>query len=62
MTKKERAYILHLISKYEKYSKEEELSYDASGMVDEEHYMQYRINLASADTLRNLLADLEGGI
>lgn len=58
MTKKECVFILELIFKYTQYAKEEELAYDASGMVDEEHYMQYRVNLASADALRNLLLDL----
>lgn len=66
MTKKERSFILDLISKYEKYSQEElaasALSSSSSSESEHEHYFQSRLNDCAANTLRNLLLDLEGGV
>ena len=63
MTKKERFYIERQIEKFERWANEELSRVDSLlGNERKECYFQYELNSCAANTLRNLLNDLEEGV
>lgn len=62
MTRKEKAFIQEKAARFEMWAKQEEDEARLSSDREErdEHYYQAALNRTSADTLMNLLADLEG--